>query len=51
MAPSPQTHKAVEYYVVQLSEMADGGYYVSMTATTVDDDEPQLLDQEILKAR
>ena len=39
--------KAVEFYTIELAQLADGNMFVSMTATTVDDEEPQLLSQEI----
>jgi hypothetical protein len=29
------------------AQLPDGSYYVSLTATTIDDEEPQLLNQEI----
>ena len=37
----------VEFLRIDLSPLADGRVFVSMTATTVDEQEPQLLDQEI----
>jgi hypothetical protein len=40
--------KAVWFYNLELALLADGGYHVSLTATTVDEDEPQLLCQELL---
>src|ERR1700674_4266599 len=33
--------------VRHIAQLPDGTYYVSLTATTVDDEEPQLLNQEI----
>ena len=42
------TIKSAEFFSIQLAPLADGGVYVSMTATTVDDQEPQLLTQEIV---
>jgi hypothetical protein len=39
--------KSVEFFIIELAPLADGRVYVSMTATTVDDQEPQLLTQEI----
>ena len=39
--------KSVEFYNIELAPLADGRVYVSMLATTVDDQEPQLLTQEI----
>ena len=41
------TRKAVEFYSIELAQLADGTFHVSITATTVDDEEPQLLSQEI----
>ena len=43
--------KAIEFYTIELSHLADGAMFVSMTATTVDDEEPQLLFQEITSER
>jgi hypothetical protein len=43
--------KAVEFYTIELSQLADGAMFVSMTATTVDEEEPQLLFQEITSER
>jgi hypothetical protein len=39
--------KAVEYFFAEIAQLPDGSYYVSLTATTVDDEEPQLLNMEI----
>jgi len=36
-----------EFFRIELAPLADGKIFVSLTATTVDEDEPQLLDQEI----
>jgi hypothetical protein len=47
MVDATSTRKAVEFYNIELAELADGTYHVSLTATTVDDEEPQLLSQEI----
>ena len=41
----------VEFFRIELASMDDGKVFVSLTATTVDDDEPQLLDQEIARGR
>ena len=41
--------KSVEFYNIELAPLADGRVYVSMLATTVDDQEPQLLTQEIAR--
>ena len=54
MAPAmgeTATRKAVEFYTIDLAQLADGTFHVSLTATTVDDEEPQLLSQEIASAR
>ena len=39
--------RSIEFYNIELAPLADGRVYVSMLATTVDDQEPQLLTQEI----
>ena len=49
-APNP-AWKAVEFYTIELSQLADGAMLVSMMATTIDEDEPQLLSQEITSER
>jgi hypothetical protein len=43
--------KAVESYTIELAQLADGGFHVSLTATTADEEEPQLLSQEIASER
>jgi hypothetical protein len=43
----PTVRKAVEYFFAEIAQLPDGTYYVSLTATTIDDEEPQLLNQEI----
>ena len=43
--------KSAEFYTVELSHLADGDISVFMTATTVDDEEPQLLNQELVSER
>ena len=43
----PTVRKAVEYFFTEIAQLPDGTYYVSLTATTIDDEEPQLLSQEI----
>ena len=43
----PTVCKAIEYFFAEIAQLPDGTYYVSLTATTVDDEEPQLLAQEI----
>jgi hypothetical protein len=42
-AAAPISFKAVECLNIQLSALADGAIFVSLTATTVDDEEPQRL--------
>lgn len=42
------TRKAVWFYNLELAQLAAGGYHLSVAATTVDEEEPQLLYQEIL---
>jgi hypothetical protein len=39
--------KAVICFFAEIAQLPDGTYCVSLTATTVDDEEPQLLSQEI----
>jgi hypothetical protein len=48
MTEVPTTRRAVWFYNLELALLADGGYQLSVSATTVDEDEPQLLCQEIL---
>ena len=43
----PAVIKSVEFFNIELAPLADGRVYVAITATTVDDQEPQLLTQEI----
>jgi hypothetical protein len=43
--------KAVEFYTIELSQLPDGAIYLSMLATTIDEEEPQLLSQEITSER
>lgn len=42
--------EVIEYNVV-LAQLADGKIHVALTATTVDEDEPQLVNQEIANGR
>jgi hypothetical protein len=46
-AAPPHPTPAIEFVTIQLAPHADGKILVWLTATTVDEDEPQLLDQEI----
>ena len=41
--------RSVEFYNIELAPLADGRVYVSMLATTVDDQEPHFLTQEIAR--
>jgi hypothetical protein len=51
MAGIATMRRAVWFYNLELALLDDGGYQVSITATTVDEDEPQLLCQEVLDER
>ena len=51
MAATASTRKAVEFYSIELAQLADGTFHVALTATTVDDEEPQLLCQDIASER
>ena len=44
---SPTVRRAVEYFFAEIAQLPDGSYYVSLTATSVDDEERGLLNQEI----
>jgi hypothetical protein len=50
-AAAPISFKALEFFTIQLSPLADGDVFVAMTATMVDDQEAQLLNQEIVSDR
>ncbi len=50
-ARSPAIPRDVEFYRIELAPIADGNIHVSLTATTVDEEEPQLLDREIASDR
>ena len=43
----PTVRKAVESSFDEIAQLPDGSYYLSLTATTIDDEEPQLLNMEI----
>ena len=45
------SRKSVWFYNFELALLAGGGYQLSVAATTVDEEEPQLLCQEILDER
>jgi hypothetical protein len=51
MSDTPTNRRAVWFYHLELALLADGGYHLSVAATTVDEEEPQLLCQEILDER
>jgi hypothetical protein len=44
---APTVRKAVESYFAEIAQLPDGTYYVLLTATTIDEEEPQLLNMEI----
>ena len=52
---SPASHRPfiqnAEFFRIELSPLADGHIFVSLTATTVDNEEAELLDQEITSQR
>jgi hypothetical protein len=48
MAKATITRKAIWFYSLELALLMDGGYHITLTATTVDEETPQLLCQEIL---
>ena len=43
----PPVIRNAEFFRMELAPLIDGKILVSLTATTVDEQEPQLLDQEI----
>jgi hypothetical protein len=43
----PPVIRGAEFFRIELAPLIDGKILVSLTATTVDEEEPQLLDQEI----
>jgi hypothetical protein len=45
------TRKAVWFYSLELALLSEGGYHITLAATTVDEEEPQLLCQDILDER
>ena len=51
MVDRPTVRKAVESFFAEIAQLPDGTYYVSLTATTVDDEEPQLLNMDIESRR
>lgn len=51
MAEAATTRKAVWFYSLELALLVDGEYQLSIDATTVDEEEPQLLNQQLLDER
>jgi hypothetical protein len=51
MVEAGTARKAVWFYNLELALLADGCYHLSVAATTVDEEEPQLLCQKILDER
>jgi hypothetical protein len=51
MVGTASTRQVVQFYSIELAQLADGTFHVCLTATTVDEDEPQLLCQEITSER
>ena len=43
----PLVQRAIVCFFAEIAQLPDGTYCVSLTATTVDEEEPQLLNQEI----
>jgi hypothetical protein len=50
-SPPPRVPVPVEFYTVELARLEDGTVFVGLTATSFDEEEPQLLNQEIAAAR
>ena len=52
LPPSPpRIAVPVEFYTVELARLEDGTVFVGLTATSFDEEEPQLLNQEIAAER
>ena len=51
MPAAKEARQIVEFYTIELAQLVDGEFRVSITATTVDNDEPQLLTQELVTER
>ena len=47
----PRIPVPVEFYTVELARLEDGTVFVGLTATSFDEEEPQLLNQEIAAER
>jgi len=51
MPASSHQRKAVEFYSIQLSQLADGAMFVEIVAISINDREPELLSQELISER
>lgn len=51
MSVASVCRRAVEFYTIEVSHLVDGTMFVTITATSVDEKEPQLLTQEISSER
>ncbi len=54
ISEAPANGRAIrnpEFFRIELAPLLDGGIFASLTATTLDENEPQLLDQEIACGR
>jgi hypothetical protein len=48
MSNANTTRRAVWFYSLELASLTDKTYHLSVTATTFDEEEPQLLCQQLL---
>ena len=48
-ASTSSAFRGIEFFRIELAPLQGGKIAVSLTATTVDEEEPQLLDQEIAR--
>ena len=51
MPSPPIIRKSTWFYNLELALLAEGGYHLTVAATTVDEEEPQLLYQELFDQR
>src|SRR5438045_1187040 len=51
MVDTTRTRQVVQFYTIEIAQLEAGGFHVAVTATTVDDLEPQLLCQEVASDR
>jgi len=51
LAKATTTRQAIWFYNLELALLTDESYLVSLTATTVDEDEPQLLPSDTRRVR